>query len=227
MNLVPGNNPLYPTGDDGLRNPMRDDLDANHYDITNINQVIMSDTGAISGVVTINGQPYPPTGSIRKNWTWLYSSVASQGVNTFNGDQTSVSWENTVYNPVAHPVTLQNYTWPASGGGSYGITSTKFLCPVAGTYRVTATINGNGSAFIQTGSIGIYIDGAFSGGNIQNGSFANPFTLFAVTVKTLAAGSSIMIVGYDGGGGEYVTVGGTAAGGNVNLISTFQIEYLG
>lgn len=222
--IIPGDNPLYPTDDYGLRNPMRGDLDANHYNITNISEVNMTDSGAITGVITINGSPYPPTGSIRKNWTWLYSSAVAQTVQTFNGTQTSVSWEMTVYNPTAHPVTLQPNNWT---GAEVQIQNTKFLCPVAGTYRVTSTINGNATTAISTGKIGIYINGAFTGGNIDTASFHVPTTTFAVTVATLTAGSSIMIVGYDGGGGEANDVGGTAAGGNVSLISTFQIEYLG
>jgi hypothetical protein len=64
MSMYPANDndqdSLYPTDDNYVRNPMRRDLNANGFNITNINALGLTGSGAITGVNTINGLPYPP-----------------------------------------------------------------------------------------------------------------------------------------------------------------------
>ena len=62
MSLYPLNpifDNLYPNESE-VRNPMRKDLDANGFDIFNLNQLDLSGNGELNGVVIINGQSYPP-----------------------------------------------------------------------------------------------------------------------------------------------------------------------
>lgn len=57
---APTSDPLYPTDRDEVYNPMRTDLDGGGHTIFNLNELDLNGTGALTGVVTINGQPYPP-----------------------------------------------------------------------------------------------------------------------------------------------------------------------
>ena len=54
------NDELYPNREDEVYNPMRTDLDGGGYKIINLNQLDLTHDGAINGVITINGLPYPP-----------------------------------------------------------------------------------------------------------------------------------------------------------------------
>lgn len=64
MSLYPANDndqdSLYPTDDNYVRNPMRRDLDGGGKKIFNLDELDLTGTGAITGVNTINGLPYPP-----------------------------------------------------------------------------------------------------------------------------------------------------------------------
>ena len=54
------NEELYPTSDDFVRNPMREDLDGGGYKIFNLDELGLTGAGAITGVNTINDSSYPP-----------------------------------------------------------------------------------------------------------------------------------------------------------------------
>lgn len=54
------NEELYPTGDDFVHNPLREDLDGGGFKIFDLDELDLTGTGAITGVNTINGLPYPP-----------------------------------------------------------------------------------------------------------------------------------------------------------------------
>ena len=64
MSLYPANDnaqdSLYPTDGNEVRNPMRTDLDGGGHKIFDLTELDLTGTGAITGVNTINGQPYPP-----------------------------------------------------------------------------------------------------------------------------------------------------------------------
>lgn len=62
MSLYPtdsGFDSLYPNESE-VRNPMRRDLDANGFDIFNLNRLDLVAPAELNGVITINGQTYPP-----------------------------------------------------------------------------------------------------------------------------------------------------------------------
>ena len=76
MSLYPndsGFNNLYPNESE-VRNPMIKDLNANGYDIFNLNQLDLVAPGELNGVITINGQTYPP----------LPTPLPTSRVQTFN-----------------------------------------------------------------------------------------------------------------------------------------------
>ena len=235
---APNSEPLYPREDDEVRNPMRKNLDGGGYDINNLDELNLTGTGGITGVVTINGVAYPPPASITpigKNYTWLYKSVAAQNIYSGYGvQQNSMSWETTVYNSPTYPVTLQPYTWPSGQ-----ILSSAFIVPVTGVYRITVNIAGIMNS-VGSFSMGLCVGGFFGGGGnlVWTQSTANapvglfyypqPLNPYSVTILTLTQGQELVVAGLDADAQGYsIAVGGTLAGGNVNVISTFQIEYLG
>lgn len=64
MSLYPANDnaqdSLYPTDGNEVRNPMRNDLDGGGHKIFDLTELDLTGTGAITGVITINGNAYPP-----------------------------------------------------------------------------------------------------------------------------------------------------------------------
>jgi hypothetical protein len=232
---VMANEELYPTAEDLVRNPMREDLDGGGYKIFNLEELGMTGSGAITGVNTINGLPYPPTLPIGKKYTWLFSSVAAQNIYSGYGvQQNSMSWETTVYNSPVFPRTLQPFDWPSGV-----VLSSVFIIPVTGVYRVTVNIAGIMNS-VGSFSMGLCVGRFFAGGGnmVWTQSTANapvglyyypqPLNPYSVTILNLTAGQELCVAGLDADAAGYsIAVGGTLAGGNVNVISTFQIEYLG
>jgi hypothetical protein len=219
---------LYPNDGGDVRNPMRTDLNANHFKIINLNELDLSGAGAITGVNTINGLPYPPTLPQMKNNVWLYASSTAQNIYSgYGAQQNSVSWETVVYNSPLTPVSLQSYTWPSGT-----VANTAFITPYAGVYKITTTIFGipNQNCYF---SMDIYVGGGrTSGGNIvfynPNGTTTSIIMPIATTTVNLAAGTIILVAGGDADATGYsVAVGGRLAGGNVECKSIFMVEYLG
>jgi hypothetical protein len=232
MSLYPADNndpdSLYPNDGGEVRNPMRTDLNANHHSIIHLNQLDLSGTGAITGLITINGLAYPPILPQIKNNVWLYASSAAQNIYTgYGAQQNSVSWETVVYNSPLTPVSLQPYTWPSGT-----VSNTAFITPYAGVYKITTTIFGipNQNCYF---SMDIYAGGGrTTGGNIvfynPNGTTTSIIMPIGTTTVNLPAGATILVAGGDADATGYsVAVGGTLAGGNVTCRSVFMIEYLG
>jgi hypothetical protein len=229
------NDDLYPTSEDYVHNPLLDNLDGAGKKIVDVDTFGLTGTGAITGVVTINGVPYPPTLPNGKNYTWLYSSVAAQNIYSGYGvQQNSMSWETAAYNSPINPITLQSYTWPSGT-----VLSSAFVVPLTGVYRVTVNIAGIMNS-VGSFSMGLCVGGFFAGGGnlVWTQSTANapvglyyypqPINPYSVTILTLTKGQQLVVAGLDAdAAGDSIAVGGTLAGGNVNVISTFQIEYLG
>ena len=238
MSMYPNNpsdNPLYPTDGDEVHNPMRKNLDGGGYDINNLDELNLTGTGGITGVVTINGVAYPPpapTTPTTKNNVWLYSKSIGQNIYSgYGATQNSVSWETVVYNSPTYPVTLQSYTWPSGV-----VANTSWAAPVTGTYRISVVLNGTAN---QDGSFSclIYVNGGQTAGgdmvwtrqsNIYNGLYQT-LSSTATTTVTMNAGTLVLVAGGDADASGYsLNVSGTnVTGPNVVRISTFMIEFLG
>ena len=236
MSMYPANDndqdSLYPTDDNYVRNPMRIDLDGGGKKITNVDELKLSGTGAITGVLTINGLAYPPILPTTKNNVWLYSKSVGQNIYSgYGASQNSVDWETVVYNSPIYPVSLTGYTWPSGT-----VLNTLWIAPLTGTYRISVVLNGTAN---QDGSFSclIYVNGGSAAGgdmvwtrqsNIFNGLYQT-LSSTATTTVTMNAGTYVMVVGGDADASGYsLNVSGTnVTGPNVLRISTFMIEYLG
>lgn len=221
--------PLYPSKAKEVYNPMRSDLDGGGFKIYNLDSIQMDGSGAITGVNTINGLPYPPPNPLHADNNWLYTTYTNQLIYSgYGAQQNSVQWENAVYNPAGGTaVVLQPYTWPSGT-----VNQTLFTVPYAGTYRITATIRG---VLSQTGTmnLAIYVNGGnTAGGNMiwaGYNSAINSTTSTGITIASgLTVGATIMVVGGDADAPGYnVNIGDAGSSGSTTRLSSWLIEYLG